>query len=632
MAEIYLARVSGAGGFEKNVVVKRILPQLAESDEFFTMFLDEARIAATLQHPNVVDIYDAGQEEGEYFIAMEHLDGADLHTVRRVLGERGEGMPLQHAVFIVTSVAAGLHHAHEKVGLDGRPLRIVHRDVTPQNVFLTRDGGVKLVDFGIAKSANRVSTTTYGTLKGKLAYMAPEQCRAEPVDRRSDIYSLGVMLYELTCGRRPHLGRSEYELLREIVEGQVPPPSAAVPEYPVELEAIAMRALAAHPDERYPHALAMEQDLERFARREGRVGSTLALAEFLAPLLDAAEEQAQTRWRRRVSTAPPIETDTDRQVTVATFVGRRLGRLQSRPPDAEGDAAADAAAAAEYLVDEPSARRARLLADAADADAAVAVDAGVERTADVAGVAGADGEVGPDGDAGPEETLGGTLTDLRLDRRGRPRGVGPLAISLLLAAGGVAASIYYHGPDGRPSEPGEGALLAGFEPAAGPALGVLDVTSDPPGAAVWLNLGSTPVVSGAVERGRGHWIRVEHDGYEARDLPIDAGEAVAVALVPAQGGATPREPEALPVAGRARARSSAARIRVSSQPSAATVWLLVGVTPARIELVAGRPHELRLGRDGYLPAFVVIPPERLGARGVANLSASLLPRPVAPTR
>jgi serine/threonine protein kinase len=353
MAEIYLARVSGPGGFEKNVVVKRILPQLAESDEFFAMFLDEARIAATLQHANLVHIYDAGQSDGEFFIAMEYLDGADLHTVDRVLAARGGGggraIPLQQAIFIVNSVAAGLHYAHEKLGFDGQPLHIVHRDVNPQNVFLTREGGVKLVDFGVAKSVNRVSRTVYGTLKGKLPYMSPEQCRAELVDRRSDIYSLGVLLYELTCGHRPHQGRSEYELLREIVEGVVRPPSLSVPDYPAELEAITMRALASHPVDRYPTALAMGQDLERFVRRHELVGSPMAMAEFLAPVLDAAQQQAQARQRRR-STGPQDgdasdeSRDTDGEQTVVS--GRRPVRMRSMTPRAsESDEATQVDAA-----------------------------------------------------------------------------------------------------------------------------------------------------------------------------------------------------------------------------------------------------------------------------------------------
>ncbi len=150
MAEIYLARVTGVGGFAKDVVLKRILPQLAESEQFFRMFLDEARIAATLQHPNVVQVYDAGEADGQYYIAMEHLTGGDLATLRRHLGDRDQRLALQHLVYVVSCVCAGLHYAHEKLDLDGRPLGIVHRDVTPQNIFVTRDGGVKLVDFGIA--------------------------------------------------------------------------------------------------------------------------------------------------------------------------------------------------------------------------------------------------------------------------------------------------------------------------------------------------------------------------------------------------------------------------------------------------------------------------------------------------
>ena len=232
MAEIFLARVSGLPGFQKMVVIKRILPQLATKTDFVEMFLDEARIAATLQHPNVVQMYDVGVVDGNYFIAMEYLHGEDVRSLSRSLHRQDKKLPLEHALNIVIGVASGLHYAHEKVGFDGKPLEIVHRDVTPQNIIVTYDGAVKLLDFGIAKASNRFGETRFGTLKGKVPYMSPEQCRGEPLDRRSDIFSLGIMLYELTLGKRLYQGKSDFEVLKQIVEGTVTPPSELDKEYP----------------------------------------------------------------------------------------------------------------------------------------------------------------------------------------------------------------------------------------------------------------------------------------------------------------------------------------------------------------------------------------------------------------
>tara|TARA_R110002096_G_scaffold239101_2_gene430770 strand:- start:7296 stop:9851 length:2556 start_codon:yes stop_codon:yes gene_type:complete len=299
MAELYLAQVSGVGGFQKQVVVKRILPQLAESKELFRMFLDEARIAATLQHPNVVQVYDSCQEDGEYFMAMEYLDGTDLRTLRKVLADKALPLPWEHAVHIVTSIAAGLHYAHDKRGLDNTPLGIVHRDVTPHNIFLTREGGVKLVDFGIAKAQGRIAQeTALGTLKGKLAYMSPEQCQGEDIDRRSDLYSLGVILFELTTGRRLYKSTTEYQLIKEIVETDIKPPSSFM-EYPKELEAIVLKCLEKNPDDRYSSAREIQADLEGFSREYQIMASALGFSTFLEPLLTAAEEAAEKRWQHR---------------------------------------------------------------------------------------------------------------------------------------------------------------------------------------------------------------------------------------------------------------------------------------------------------------------------------------------
>src|SRR5690606_23277729 len=180
MAELFLARATAIHGFEKLVVLKRILPQHAESEDFIRMFLAEARLAATLHHPNIVQVYDIGEEDNNnVFFTMEYVQGQDLRKLVRAARKAEKALPLEHILHIVMGIAAGLHHAHEKIGLDGRPLGIVHRDVSPSNVLVTYEGGVKIVDFGIAKAATAQTATIAGTLKGKIPYMSPEQCRGE---------------------------------------------------------------------------------------------------------------------------------------------------------------------------------------------------------------------------------------------------------------------------------------------------------------------------------------------------------------------------------------------------------------------------------------------------------------------
>ena len=281
MAEIFLARVSGLPGFQKMVVIKRILPQLATNDDFIEMFLDEARIAATLQHPNVVQMYDVGVVDGNYFIAMEYLHGEDVRSIQKTLWKRDEKLPLEHALNVMIGICSGLHYAHDKVGFDGKPLNIVHRDVTPQNVIVTYDGGVKLLDFGIAKASNRFGETRFGTLKGKVPYMSPEQCRGEPLDRRSDIFSLGIMLYELTVGRKLYRGKSDFEILKQIVEGTVARPTEIDAHYDKQLEKIVMRALEKERDKRYQTVREMLHDLEQLVRQSQIYLSPSSLQQFM---------------------------------------------------------------------------------------------------------------------------------------------------------------------------------------------------------------------------------------------------------------------------------------------------------------------------------------------------------------
>jgi serine/threonine protein kinase len=290
MAEIYLARASGIEGFEKIVVLKRILPQHAQNDEFIAMFLDEARLAATLAHNNIAQTYDIGVEGQSYFFTMEYVHGEDLRNMLKQAARLGRGLPIELAVQIVLGMAAGLHHAHEKRGTDGRPLGIVHRDVSPSNVICTYDGAVKVVDFGIAKAATHRAESRVGTLKGKISYMSPEQCRGEKLDRRSDIFALGILLYELTTGSRLFRGENEFAILTQIVGNDVPLPTSRRPQYPPALERIVVKALQRDREQRYATMQDLQLDLESFARDARLPISSIALARYMEDLFGKRPE------------------------------------------------------------------------------------------------------------------------------------------------------------------------------------------------------------------------------------------------------------------------------------------------------------------------------------------------------
>ena len=295
MAEIYLARASGIEGFEKVVVLKRILPQYAADREFVQMFLREARLAATLDQANIAHVYDIGEEGGSYFYTMEYLHGQDVRGIMRTLKRRDQRLPLEHALGIIMGAASGLHHAHEKKGPDGRPLGIVHRDVSPSNIVVTFDGGVKVVDFGIAKASADPDLSKGYSFKGKLTYISPEQMNTRAFDRRSDIFSLGVVLYEITTHRRFYNGTTDIEVVKQMLEGGIARPSQHTRDYPSDLEAIVMRALETDPERRYPTARAMQRDLEAFARKHSVHVSSTAMAEWMEATFGAAREAWDVR-------------------------------------------------------------------------------------------------------------------------------------------------------------------------------------------------------------------------------------------------------------------------------------------------------------------------------------------------
>ncbi|HUS27961.1 MAG TPA: serine/threonine-protein kinase, partial [Kofleriaceae bacterium] len=232
MAEIYLARVRGNAGFEKLVVIKRILPTVADDPTFVRMFLDEARLAATLHHPNIADVYEVGEHEGAPFFAMEFVHGQDVRAIRQGARKTKERVPLAIALAIIHGGASALDYAHDRTGSDGKPLNLVHRDVSSSNILVSYEGAIKLIDFGIARATSRTHQTQVGTLKGKIPYMSPEQCRGLPLDRRSDLFSLGVVMYELTVGRRPFRGETDFGIMEQIVHGEAPAPSTLVDDYP----------------------------------------------------------------------------------------------------------------------------------------------------------------------------------------------------------------------------------------------------------------------------------------------------------------------------------------------------------------------------------------------------------------
>ncbi len=326
MASVFLARTTGPGRFHKWVAVKRIHPHLARDKKFVEMFLDEARLAAAIQHPNVAQVFDLGEEDDEYFLAMEYLEGEHLGTVAsHLFTKRKARFPLPLAARIVAAAAHGLHMAHEAQDENGDPFGMVHRDVSPHNIFVSYAGDVKVMDFGVAKAAGRITSTETGSRKGKLAYMSPEQLLNEGVDRRTDIFALGVVLWEISIARRLFRAENDAQTITKILQGTVPAPTAVDPSYPIELEQIVLKCLARKPDDRFQTAQELAIELEEFEKRHATENGAMGVAGLMKDLFPDRIEQK--RQMLRAATATTISASSPGSISSRG----RLASMSARP-------------------------------------------------------------------------------------------------------------------------------------------------------------------------------------------------------------------------------------------------------------------------------------------------------------
>jgi serine/threonine-protein kinase len=351
MAEIFLARQWGQAGFFRDVVIKRLFPYFAENPHVLRLFQDEARLLAELSHPNIPQVFDLGQTDGFWYIAMEHVGGFSLGDVCLAASKQAKLLPLGVSVGVITQLCSALHHAHERCDREGRSLRIVHCDVTPRNVMVTPDGVVKVFDFGVARSAAREEAEA-GVVRGTYAYMAPEQVRGKALDKRADVFAAGVILYELTTGERLFKG-NDAQIMTAVVERDAPTPSSIVQNYPRELEQIALAALQRDRGKRTPSAAHLLLGLEQFCLNNGLVASPLVISRYMRsifpyerareigmgmvpPTADIEEERPKKTQR---SSRTPTDHLRDEDISAEELEGRLLIQelrrlnLSSIPPE-----------------------------------------------------------------------------------------------------------------------------------------------------------------------------------------------------------------------------------------------------------------------------------------------------------
>lgn len=502
MAELYKARKSGEKGFEKLLAIKMILPHLAASDEFISMFIDEAKVAALLDHQNIVQIYDLGKIEDSYCIVMEYVRGKDLRTVLSRGRKSGRKLSIEHACLIAASTLAGLSYAHRKKD-KGRELGIVHRDMSPQNILVSYEGGVKIVDFGIAKAATQSRDTQAGVLKGKLSYMSPEQALGKPLDMRSDVFSTGVVLYEALTGRRLFQGDTDIGTLELVRSAKVEPaPTSLDSSFPKTLEEIVMKSLARDPGERYQSASEMEAALLGFMRDAGYSTSGYSLSEYMYGLFreDIEEEIREERDMDETQVSETLYAD-----TLAGQAGRTAARPENTAPAqpagrSRGSLAAIAGVVAVLMLCGIWLGSKFIGGDNAAETAPVeAQPAGASAQEPVA--------VSPDDRLSQAEHA----VDPSVAPKSAPKPV-PEPVKPAPVAPVAAAAVSPEQPDAKPAQP---------------VSATAAITSSPPGARVFIDgnpAGVTPLKSDGLAPGAEHRVRLVMAGYAPYEETISARE------------------------------------------------------------------------------------------------------------
>lgn len=474
MAEVYRARTTGLGGFEKEVCVKKILPHLTEDESFVEMFVNEAKLAATLNFGNIVQVHDlCVSGDGEYFIVMEYVHGLDLSDIIRKSQVRGESVPPNWAVHVCREICRGLHYAHERTDTSGTPLNVIHRDVSPHNVLVSSAGEVKITDFGIAKASSIATQTAVGVLKGKYGYMSPEQARGEPLDRRSDLFNLGIVLYELLVGERCFAGSSDFSTLNLMRSAEVTPPRKIQPGIPEALEKIVLKALAPKREDRFQDALEFERALADYAEGEGKSETPDAIGALVRTLMAAGDEGASGGDRATgvlalasvVGPAPEAEANAEPAAAKSAGDAPEKGpAAQEKPRKAPADK-------------KPAAKDAAKKAAKAKADAAQPpADRKAEKQAAKEKAKAARKPVGR------QHLKPGLTQVLASQKRARRFSLARLAVPLALAgAAGFGIGRYR-------AEKAVGAhSFRVMEQRADAPHRVIDVASTPPGAEIWLD-------------------------------------------------------------------------------------------------------------------------------------------------